>query len=154
MTTDQRYLQYGEPLYDRNEQTSVVLVDPARPRVRDLDEETRRLVLNADGNQTFGVGMDSQTVDVAYIDPDRPATRSYTIPTSRLAAPDVTDLTDGLSPTELAKAHLVRDLLAEATHPAADGPDTDEVLTLLGRAGVPRRVLKHAQNITLREDHE
>lgn len=153
MTTDQRYLQYGEPLYDRYEQTSVVLIDPVRPRVRDLDDETERLVLNADGNQKFGVGPDSKTVDVAYIAPDRPATRAYTIPNSRLTAPDVTDLTDGLSPTELAKAYMLRDLAAETSHPAADGIDAGELYRMAGRAGIPGSVIETSKNLPFHE-HE
>lgn len=124
----------------------VIITDADKGPVADLSPALQEMVLDAPGNQAFGVDETSECVGVQYIELDGTGGKEYTMPERRVALTAADVETDGgvqLPPHEYIQ---YRALVALFTTAEFSDVSVRDVVALAERTGIPEAVVDTARS--------
>ncbi len=110
-----RNLREGTLAYDagQNPNKPVIITDPDKGTVAEQDSALQDLIMDSPGNQAFPLDYNTKCIEVQYLGLDGSG-KTYTMPESRIAIPNIELGENGLGTAEYAAYSIVRALFAEA----------------------------------------
>lgn len=147
-----RKIRNGTLGYDVGQTPSkpVIVTDPDKGTIASQDSALQELIMDSPGNRAFPLSYDTKCVEVQYLDIDSPSGKTYTMPETRIAVPQVGVGEDDLSPVGYAVYERVRTLFAEAAR--SDEVDLRALIGLCEAAGIDGAIVSAAASENFSDD--
>jgi hypothetical protein len=106
----------GTVAYDVGQEPSkaVLVTDDDCGTISDQADAMRELILDNDTNQAFPMTPDTHCVEVTYLGLSGSSDKTYTMPETRIAVPQVTTGETDLTPAEVSAVASLKSLFAAA----------------------------------------